>query len=55
MTFMECSCSAGHMNCPKGAEGPEPPKVQVCRLQLHLDIGNLIFFLYPIPTNIVFT
>ena len=28
-SIKECSCSRGFMDCPKGAEGATPPKVQV--------------------------
>ena len=28
-TLLECSCSDGHLDCPEGAEGPKPPKVNV--------------------------
>ena len=28
-TVKECFCGKGTMDCPVGAEGPEPPKVQL--------------------------
>ena len=29
VTLLPCSCSRGTTECPAGAEGPLPPKVQV--------------------------
>ena len=29
ITLLPCSCERGTMSCPKGAEGPTPPKVKV--------------------------
>ena len=41
ITLLPCSCERGTMSCPKGAEGPDPPKVEV-----NIFFKNLILIFY---------